>query len=432
MSVSSGDPSLQRSPSGRAKCAICGEAIAKDRIRIVEQTPDPYRDRATTSYSHVECAIEITRHLALAAVMSSESPLDVLTDLAPLVDAELAALIRTTLERRAPRSPSSAPPLDGDDAIAALMTSLEGTPDDRTTLAVLGDRLIERGDVRGELIALQLEERPELTARRVELAAMLAPTLDRFERLTWGVGFLRRLELYLTNEQGEHVEATLAHPSAKLLTALELKMPGWRHELGGVDEIAPRTIRTLEVAGELAGVEALVAALPRLRRLVIRRCRGVAHPSVEWLELDEPSSCLPADLPSVRRLTLRVPRERLVERVGPWLGQITHLELLGVRLVPADVERLASELAGRRLAHLDVTGNQLPTTCHATLAACCEQLTFPDQALDTGVTWVEHLKNPSWGRGRVIRRIDDKLEIAFAIGTKVLKADAPFLRLIRE
>ena len=112
--------------------------------------------------------------------------------------------------------------------------------------------------------------------------------------------------------------------------------------------------------------------------------------------------------------------------------QITHLESLAVGLVPADVERLAAELAGRRLAHLDVSGNHLPAHCHATLAACCEQLTFPDQAPDNDVIWVEHLKNPSWGRGRLIRRIDDKLEIAFASGTKVLKADAPFLRLISE
>ena len=156
------EPCLQRSPSSRATCAICGDAITKDRIRVVEQTPEPYRERATTSYSHVECAIETARHLALAAVMSSGSALELLAELEPRVDAELAALIRTTIERRAPRAPSHAMPLDGDAAIAALMTSLEEQPDDRATLAVLGDRLIERGDARGELIALQLEDRVEL------------------------------------------------------------------------------------------------------------------------------------------------------------------------------------------------------------------------------------------------------------------------------
>jgi hypothetical protein len=47
-----------------------------------------------------------------------------------------------------------------------------------------------------------------------------------------------------------------------------------------------------------------------------------------------------------------------------------------------------------------------------------------------GELWVEHANQPGWGRGKILRRFEGKLEIQFPkpVGKKVFKADAAFLR----
>ncbi len=46
--------------------------------------------------------------------------------------------------------------------------------------------------------------------------------------------------------------------------------------------------------------------------------------------------------------------------------------------------------------------------------------------------YVEHTGKPEWGRGRIVREFDGKLEIEFPSGKRTLKADAPFLKRSRE
>lgn len=59
-----------------------------------------------------------------------------------------------------------------------------------------------------------------------------------------------------------------------------------------------------------------------------------------------------------------------------------------------------------------------------------DELAFPTTTADTGTLYAEHRNTPAWGRGKVLRTFNGKIEIAFPkTGTKVFRADAPFLRL---
>src|SRR5437667_409291 len=97
--------------------------------------------------------------------------------------------------------------------------------------AVLADQLQARGDTRGELIAMQLAmasgRTSELAHRRAELMHALAPPLDPGDRLVWGTGFVRRLEL--ADKTGARLADTIAlwqHPSLRVLSELAISFAG--------------------------------------------------------------------------------------------------------------------------------------------------------------------------------------------------------------
>lgn len=95
---------------------------------------------------------------------------------------------------------------------------------------------------------------------------------------------------------------------------------------------------------------------------------------------------------------------------------------------------LEPALAKHRLEHLDLTGTPVRAALRDTLAKLTKVLVMPDLAAgDTsarGGAYVLHRNKPEWGRGEVVRRFDGKLEIEFPnAGTKILKADAPFLKI---
>lgn len=432
-------PRLERSPSGRATCAICGHAIANGQLRTVERAPAPGRAKLKTSYTHLACAIEMARDLAEAALASSASPDELLREALPEVDRLDAALghaIRARFTLAASRVPAIVAPLVGTPTIESLLGELADRPDDASLLAVLGDVLDERGDLRAELIALQLAASPtaEQTARRVALFAALGPVLDTRwrERSAWGIGFVRRLELYL-GAGLDHVATVLAHPSAVLLSELVLRVPGssgTTYDVSRLAAAASRSIRLLDVRdGSVEGLDELVGALPRLARLSAVTSSPLGHPRVEWLEIHGTFTCSPSAWPNVTRLAIHGQQPDAVEACAGWLDRVSRLGLHGVGLRAPDVERLAANLGGRRLAHLDVTGNALPASCTERLALLCDELTFPDAVAPGDAVWVDH---PRWGRGRLLRRFDGKLEVAFESGTKVLKASAASVRLTSE
>ena len=113
-----------------------------------------------------------------------------------------------------------------------------------------------------------------------------------------------------------------------------------------------------------------------------------------------------------------------------WLGRLERLDLADGELSARGVKALADGLAGRKLARLDVSRNPLPLGQRAPLAALCDELVFPAAPPDRR-GFVTHANKPEWGRGQIVRRYDDKIEVEFpGIGRKVFKADAPFLVLV--
>jgi len=114
------------------------------------------------------------------------------------------------------------------------------------------------------------------------------------------------------------------------------------------------------------------------------------------------------------------------------LAQLAELTLEG-STTGAGADALATALGGRKLARLELRTPEIAADVRARFAALCDELVCRDAAPTApSEEWVEHVNKPEWGRGRVIRRFDDKLEIAFAAaGTKVLVASSPLLRPVK-
>jgi uncharacterized protein (TIGR02996 family) len=170
---------------------------------------------------------------------------------------------------------------------------IEEAPDDPARSLVYADWLTEQGDVRGELIRVQLalEERPDdLTLLRTEgvlLKDFAAELLGPLARLTvlrrgdyvlpgvrWRRGFLRAVRLWF--DPGEQGVARLlrwlfGHPSGRFVERVVLACEGFDEELAVLRELAPRTLAAIEVhvgstpPGDVSGF----LELPGLRQLVV-------------------------------------------------------------------------------------------------------------------------------------------------------------------
>lgn len=162
---------------------------------------------------------------------------------------------------------------------AELIASIAAAPADRARWAVYADWLLERGDPRGELIAMSLaaEQRSdEALARRVEALSvdedrLLSPELAAHAHLwlfTFWRGFIRAARWLGTDdpraEAVDAVDALFTDPHACLLERLAIHQDVPCRELVAAER---PTIRRLEL-----GMPALSGALRNL-------------PNLEWLEL---------------------------------------------------------------------------------------------------------------------------------------------------
>ena len=143
---------------------------------------------------------------------------------------------------------------------------------------------------------------------------------------------------------------------------------------------------------------------------------------MQWLQ--------PTHLPAVTKLAVdRCTQDQVIvalEYVG-WLGQITELTLSSVRFTAEDYEALERGLAGRKLARLSID-SRTPLD-RDRLLALCDELVVPVDAPVPASLFVEHTGRPEWGRGRILRAFDGKLEIEFPSGRRTLK-DGPYLRRV--
>lgn len=437
---------VERAPR-RGGCWICGGAVEGGQLRIVTETE--YRagvereTRYKRSYGHLSCFVEVHPRDAREALIArdlSGALLDEALREAEHGDPKLAAEVRAY---RAEAYPVAALHLTAgldDPRSLEILAALENKPNDLELWSVLADHLQLAGDARGELIALDLAGDVDLerAARRRALIAALEQELPP-GKYHWERGFLTGLMLRIDKTLVEH-EALLRHPSARLLRALNVKFLS-----GGAMEasLIPRSVRELTLHGMYPAFDA--SGLSSLQKLGLERhvndapLAAVTHPTVPRLELMHGAG--PADLaplarglPGVR--TLKATRLHGLVALGEsgFLAQLEELALWGVEFADADLAALERGLAGRTLRRLSIGGCRAPRATLDRLRALCaelvsEHLIAPQEEPVVVRDHVEHTSKPEWGRGKILRRFEGKLEIDFpGGGTRVLKADSPLLK----
>ncbi len=392
---------VERAPTGRATCRVCDQKIARGAPRVAETEESRFNEER---YMHFSCVVGHDFDTAHAALVSSQTSRELRDELLATLDASeprLARSVRAMFASRSPAAAASAPPVESlssgqlDEAAQRLLAQLVASPADRSVLQVLADHLQQRGDARGELIALDLAagSDPAQAARQLELRARLLPRLGPRRNVGmgdgfgWGIGFLKLLRLDVATDR----RAALEHPSAALLHELDLGRTGWSPFELPLEQL-PRALRRLTLRAQPKdGAVLELGALPHLEELRFEYLAPlrVLHPSLRKLTLTrmrhpvEPffAPGLTSDLPRLSHLVVddchgwsRPVADALA--ASGCLATVERLGLTKLRLTEADVAQLEVRLEGRRLQSLDVSGNALPPRCEGRLRPLCEELTF--------------------------------------------------------
>jgi hypothetical protein len=444
--VANDAPWLDRASTSRDTCPTCDRTIAKGDVRILEhRTSGRMASMVQTAY-HLACAVEsrprivqevITRGVLDDALIPDPVALHRrLNERIELLDHEARG------QRDARLAAVAAPVASTDPVLEALFAQLEEQPDDHGTLAVLSDALTERGDVRGELISIQLaldgnasRHDDDRFKRREELHALLAPRLQETgNTMIWGTGFIRQLALGLrTSERIGLLGALWRHPSLRLLQHL---ITGGQNATAALAEAGLSSLRRLELgrgSDPLGALDRLTAALPRLETLRLDgrpAAAGFAHPRLRRLELGLHATPLlpildPEALPALEELQLHGFAELAETLTLPRWSRLKRITAVGCVVDAAAVETLRLRLDGRRLAHLDLTSCTIASRLRPALRQVCDEVVLGHEELTDNV---RHRNKPEWGVGKILRRRDNKLEIEFpGVGIKVFREDAPFL-----
>jgi len=471
---------IEAAKSSRSKCATCSAVIAKGTVRVAEEYRDIGIPDLLHRFYHLRCAAAVHPELVATALRDVEHGLvfdraELEAKIAPALERErqqrLAKYAAQLAERDAQR-----PAAATDATTTELLAQLANDPADTGTLAVLADHLQACGDIRGELIGVQLaiaagasapkiaqlegdddeetdhaelvSDARRLATRRSLLVERLGIQLDPGDTCVWGIGFIKRLELL--NKNGTRLAALAsiwAHPSVRVLSELRVGFASAQDAswIARIPELVPPTLRRLELEGgiPLVGIAAAIAHCPRLEHLALTGRLGaepLAHAALRRLELwtagtspaTEHASLArlsPAALPAVTELALGAGYTVVdnqyrwddftiaVASLGAagWFERLAQLGLHGHAALPAAVvTQLARYLGPRKLARLDLTGTKVPVALRAKLAALCDELIAPDIAIaDDQTVYVEHSNKPEWGRGTLVRRAEGKLEVEF-------------------
>lgn len=451
---------IELARSSRSSCQSCWQGIAKDEPRLAEEFVSSRTRTVACRFHHLECAADL-RPLVLRSALGS-------CDLSLPQRGDLERRIAAALERERSRGGCRPPVREGrGDALEeVLLGRLAQDPDDAEALLVFADLLHGRGEPRGELIVLQHElrlsddpgRRGQLLRRQTELlhchAEALVPPVSLGDRIEWRDGFIRRLELCgRSGSRLGQAPELLAHPSLRLLDTLRVAFfiaPDGPAAVQALVARAPGTIRSLALGDSfehiLGPVPELLRRLPCLEQLALQGktdLAALAHPTLSSLALSDLDWSYeggaaaavirldPGRLPGLRELRIGGSQDTdaLCHALegGGWLGHLSRLDLSGGTMTRRGAEALAGWTG--RLAWLDVSGNRLTPSCRRLLEPRCDQLVFGGQQGEGQESWyVRHRRRPEWGRGRVVRELEGKLEIEFeGAGRKVLKADAPYL-----
>ncbi|MDQ3367853.1 MAG: TIGR02996 domain-containing protein [Myxococcota bacterium] len=248
---------------------------------------------------------------------------------------------------------------------AALLEALVAQPDDLETLRVYADVLLEHGDLRGELIGVQLArlagDTPELRAREAELVDHVEPELQgalastSVLKGTWKLGFLDRLMIQQVGD--EPIEATLiqlaAQPAARRLRRIAI--------------YAVAMVRGGELAPAITELARLAPAFPRLTAIALSIGSGgsadpdpqgtagalaplaQAYPGLEEIALgSRPFQLCDLALPALRHLWIQEVRPGDVAALAAArLPALEELDLWFGAWAVADPAALLEPLLGR-------------------------------------------------------------------------------------
>lgn len=265
-----------------------------------------------------------------------------------------------------------------------LERAIVAEPGDAERYLVYADWLIERGDARGELIALSVaaERDPRREEQRDRAIAEYAKRqgLDGVGELTWRRGFIDQVTIH--DEDPQTVRGLLACPAMRLVRELAFaRAPATDENLMyAIDDWTrrPEHLTSLDAVAELRNLEALrltgqrIVDLAPLRSLTKLRVLGVAETDVASLE---PLTHLPA----LRMLSLRyTPTHDLtpltalselsalnigatqVRDISPVWG-LEHLRYLNLTRVPLTADDLPELRRLPRLKSLDLAEARIST-----------------------------------------------------------------------
>lgn len=260
----------------------------------------------------------------------------------------------------------------------ALEAAIDEAPDDAARYAVLGDWLLQSGDPRGELIALQLAQASTKKAKERQEALLLAEGLRvaQTQRALWRWGFVHTLSFGLVQHaQWEErrddwtttlLAPALAHPSCRFLRELVVDAGPGDELLRFLSEHPPRVLTALSLTcneADLSNVGEGLSALTRLNlyaQLIVPA--KLSLPSL--VELSLPADALTVDGLSkvldpsspVRRLTLSSLETFDGEAVFPVTRvRLESLTLRAEKTTRSAVEALFDSPLRESLSSLDVS-----------------------------------------------------------------------------
>ncbi len=284
--------------------------------------------------------------------------------------------------RRVVALPDLAEP-DQRDASAPMWDRLEENPDDPVALAVHADWLQSNGDVRGEVLALELAGRDdEAVALREAHRDVLMGALDPFPgqvQCTWKHGYVRSVRF----DPADHRGTDPAGAAVRVLASDALRL---------VQEVVLQVPSAVQVAG--------ARRLPSVRRLALHTgVVGGDFQSSEPLDLDRLRTCLPrlnalkvrgvcdlvgdAVMAGLNALDVRFTPEWTARIQGA--RALTQLAVHGIDRV--STEALAESGVFGQLDELSLTPswNAMPTLLAAlSVGPCAKRLVLAGMEVDSG------------------------------------------------
>jgi uncharacterized protein (TIGR02996 family) len=262
-----------------------------------------------------------------------------------------------------------------DDELADLLRNVLARPGDHDVLRVYADVLIERGDPRGELIALQLGGSSDADALAAQLSEALRDQLAQARmQVAWREGFIDTIDIAPAGTPLKDTFRKIAElPAARRLRRIVIRCakPGWGPlgpHLAELAHVAPqlKALRELAITEHMRpGDEREPSAIGKIG-VFARAC-----PKLEVLELGSKEvSLVDLELRSLRHLVL----ERFSSYEMYMFGtlQLPRLEHLALRFhtvsANADLQRLSVMSLGRlHTLELDFAAGEDMRECARTI-----------------------------------------------------------------